>query len=116
MVARALYADIIADAFGNRLPGASVQVRDAGTSNPYSGGSLFAAPAGAATLANPLTADPRGYLYFYTASPATLDLYVSAPGYNALTVAGVPSAAPAASIDGAALVAGSVDGAAIATG
>lgn len=108
-MARAGYRDVVADSFGNRLPGASVRVRNAGTTVDYSG-TLFADGTSGTTLVNPLTANSLGYFEFFTAAPATVDLYVTAAGYTALTVANV-STAVLATLDGAWLVDGTVTGA-----
>jgi hypothetical protein len=85
---RALWADVIRDSFGNPVAGARVEVRDAGGSGP-TGTALYASWAGAAQLANPLTANAQGFVWFYTAAPGTFDLWVTAAGYSPRLVAGV---------------------------
>ena len=57
-MARAGYANVVADSFGNRVAGAAVEVRQPGTATPLAG-PLYQALTGAATLANPLTTDRR---------------------------------------------------------
>ncbi len=106
-MARAGYADVVTDSFGNRLAGASVEVRQPGTSAPVAG-PLYAGPTGAATLSNPFRTNSLGAFVFYRAAPETVDLYVTAPGYTALTVSGVDLAPDATVLDGDQLVAGSV--------
>jgi hypothetical protein len=106
-MARAGYADVVTDSFGNRLAGASVEVRQPGTSAPVAG-PLYAGPTGMATLSNPFRTNSLGAFVFYRAAPETVDLYVTAPGYTALTVSGVALTPDAPVLDGAQLVAGSV--------
>ncbi|HZS01349.1 MAG TPA: hypothetical protein VFE37_21705 [Chloroflexota bacterium] len=114
-MARAGYANVVADSFGNRLGGASVEVRQPGTATPLAV-PLYAAPTGAATLANPLTTDGQGFFSFYLDAAQMVDLYVVASGYNAHTEAGVAVAVGAPVLDGSQLVAGSVTTAQIADG
>jgi hypothetical protein len=114
-MARALYFNVVTDAFGNLLSGAQVAVYQPSTTTPVAY-TLFADPSSAATVANPLTTDSRGYFAFYTASPQTFDLAVSAPGYNPATTPTQASAAPGRVIDGATLLAGTVGSTEIADG
>jgi len=106
MVARASYRDVIADGFGNRLSGASVEVRNPGTSTPIAG-PLYADGTSATTLGNPLAADSRGYFEFFLAAAQTVDLYVTAPGYNPLIVSSV-AVAVLTTFDGALLLDGTI--------
>jgi hypothetical protein len=114
-MARAGYADVVTDSFGNRLAGASVEVRLPGTTTKVAG-PLYADPTSAATLTNPFTTNGLGYFALYLASAQTVDLYVTAPGYNALTAAGVAVGLGAPVLDGSQLVDGSVTSAKIADG
>jgi hypothetical protein len=114
-MARAGYANVVADSFGNRLAGASVEVRQPGTAAKVAG-ALYAGPTGAATLSNPLTASNLGHFAFYRDTPETVDLFVAVPGYQALTVGGVAVALDAPVLDGSLLVADSVTTAQIADG
>jgi hypothetical protein len=111
-MARAGYANVVADSFGN---GASVEVRQPGTATPLAV-PLYAAPTGGATLANPLTTDSQGFFSFYLDVAQVVDLYVVASGYGAHTEAGVAVAVGAPVLDGSQLVAGSVTAAQIADG
>lgn len=67
------------------LPGATVTVRTTGTgtATPVA---LYAAAAGGAPLANPLTADANGVVEFWTDTDERLDLYIVAAGFGPLTV------------------------------
>src|SRR4051794_16909018 len=114
-MARAGYANVVADSFGNRVPGAAVEVRQPGTATPLAG-SLYQAPTGAATLANPLTTDGQGFFSFYLDVAQAVGLAVVASGYGAHTEAGVVVAVGGPVLDGALLVAGSVTTAQIADG
>jgi hypothetical protein len=114
-MARAGYANVVADSFGNRLAGASVEVRQPGTATKVTG-SLYAGPTGAATLSNSFVANSLGYFTFYRDAPETIDLYVTAPGYHVLTLSGVAVAVDAPALDGSQLVVGSVTTAQIADG
>lgn len=105
-MARASYRDVVRDGFGNALAGAQVELRVAGTATKI-GGPIYADGSSATQLPNPLSADSRGYFEFYLAAPQTLDLYVTAPGYVATTVANA-SAAVLATLDGALLLDGTV--------
>src|SRR5688572_14174871 len=106
-MARAAYSNVVTDSFGNRLAGASVEVRQPGTATKVAG-NLYATPGGVEALSNPLTADGQGFFIFYRDAPETVDLYVLAAGYTPLTVASASVANPARVIDGAQLLAGSV--------
>jgi hypothetical protein len=106
MVARASYRDVIADGFGNRLSGAMVEVRNPGTSTPIAG-PLYADGTSATTLGNPLTADSRGYFELFLAAAQTVDIYVTAPGYNPLTVPSV-AVAVLTTVDGALVLDGTI--------
>ena len=114
-MARAGYANVVADSFGNRVAGAAVEVRQPGTAMPLAV-PLYVAPTGAATLANPLTTDGQGFFSFYLDVAQAVDLYIVASGYGAHTEAGVMVAVGAPVLDGAQLVAGSVTTAQIADG
>ena len=114
-MARAGYANVVADSFGNRLAGASVEVRQPGTTTKVTG-ALYAGPTGVATLSNPLAASSLGQFAFYRDAPETVDLYVTAPGYQTLTLSGVTVAVDAPALDGSQLVAGSVTTAQVADG
>ncbi|HLH26404.1 MAG TPA: carboxypeptidase-like regulatory domain-containing protein [Chloroflexota bacterium] len=114
-MARAGYANVVADSFGNRVAGAAVEVRQPGTATPLAV-PLYQAPTGAAALANPLTTDGQGFFSFYLDVAQTVDLYVAASGYGAHTEAGVAVAVGGPVLDGAQLVAGSVTTAQIADG
>ena len=76
-MARAGYANVVADSFGNRVAGAAVEVRQPGTAMPLAV-PLYAAPTGAATLANPLTTDGQGFFSFYLDVAQAVDLYIVA--------------------------------------
>ena len=114
-MARAGYANVVTDSFGNRLAGAAVEVRQPGTATPLAV-PLYLAPAGGATLANPLTADGQGFFAFYLDVAQAVDLYVTASGYGAHTEAGVSVAVGAPVLDGSQLVVGSVTAAQLADG
>lgn len=114
-MARAGYANVVADSFGSRVAGATVEVRQPGTATPL-GVPLYVAATGAATLANPFTADGQGFFSFYLDVAQAVDLYVTASGYGAHTEAGVAVAVGAPVLDGSQLVVGSVTAAQIADG
>ena len=78
-MARAGYANVVTDSFGNRLAGAAVSVRQPGTATPLAV-PLYAALSGAATLANPLMTNSQGFLQFFLDAPQLVDLYVTASG------------------------------------
>jgi hypothetical protein len=114
-MARAGYANVVTDSFGNRVAGAMVEVRQPGTATPLAV-PLYLAPTGAATLTGPLTADGQGFFAFYLDVAQMVDLAVVASGYGAHTEAGVAVAVGAPVLDGAQLVVGSVTAAQLADG
>lgn len=90
---RAHYRDTILDRAGNALAGARVTVRQVGTVNAIVE-TIYADDTGGATLVQPLTADASGVISFYLAAPKRADLYVTAPGYTALTVQDIDVTTP----------------------
>lgn len=98
-MARAGYAIVITDSFGNRLAGASVEVRQPGTALPL-GATLYAGLTGNVVLSNPLVANSQGFVAFFVDTAQVVDLYVTAAGYQAQTAAGVSVAVGAPLFDG----------------
>jgi hypothetical protein len=111
-MARALYFNTVVDSFGNAVAGAQVNVYGPNTTTPVS--PLYADPASGTTLPNPLTSDGRGWVYFYLATPQTVDLYVTAPGAAPVLLEDVSVALPGDVIDGAIILPGTITDAEIA--
>ena len=102
-MARAGYANVVADSFGNPAGRGRGQVRQPGTATPLAG-PLYQAPTGATTLANPLTTDGQGFFSFYLDVAQAVDLYIMASGYGAHTGCRCGGGSGRAVLDGALLV------------
>lgn len=86
MGSRAHFMEHLTDLQGNALSGASITLRDQGTTDPISETIFVADDPDAAVHANPLTADATGKIEFYLAAAKRLDLFIEKPGFAAKTV------------------------------
>lgn len=86
---RARCRQVVTDAQGNRISGASVSVYEPNTITPI-GETIYADDSGVDTLANPLTSDANGTILFYLELPRRVDLLVSKAGYADQTIPDVP--------------------------
>lgn len=82
---RAAYADRVLDVDGRPIAGASITVRQVGTTTAITE-TIYSDATGSGTLSNPLTASSLGYFQFYLAQHKRVDLYVSGTGYTTQTV------------------------------
>lgn len=82
---RAAYADRVLDVEGRPIAGASITVRQVGTTTAITE-TIYSDATGAGTFTNPLTASSLGYFQFYLDQPKRVDLYVSGTGYTAQTI------------------------------
>lgn len=81
MGTRAHYWSYITDDNGDAIPGASVIVRQQGTSNPIAE-TIYAGDTGdPTTLSNPLTSEDDGLVEFFLEDPKRVDLYITADGF-----------------------------------
>lgn len=88
-LARAFAFDVIMDTVGNVIQGATVTVREPGTTTNISE-TMFDSVSGVSTLTNPLTTDSQGIIQFWLSAPKTVDLYVTGPGISAFTRRNIP--------------------------
>lgn len=85
MGVRAAFSDRVLDVEGRPIAGASVTVRQVGTTTAITE-IIYADATGASAFTNPLTASSLGYFQFYLEQPKRVDLYVSGTGYTAQTI------------------------------
>ena len=82
---RASFAYSVTDTEGRPIAGASIEVRQVGTTTKITE-TIYQDATGASTLSNPFTADSLGQFRFYLKKSKRVDLYVSATGYTAYTL------------------------------
>jgi hypothetical protein len=88
-MARAKLYETLIDAEGDIIVGATVTVRQPGTSTPIVE-TIYAADTGGTTLTNPLTSTADGSITFYLDAGRRVDLFVVASGYANKTLSNVP--------------------------
>lgn len=87
-MARAHFVTYIHDTEGRPIPGASVEVREPGTSTEISQTLYDADTPDMTTLTNPFTADADGKLEAFVDTPQVVDFFITKPGYDSVTLRG----------------------------